>query len=72
VVKHFKWVPRGKRRIHSKPSSLEIKACLPWLERMRGQGWSEAYVFFKHEDDGTAPAFARRLLEAAGAQSAPA
>jgi uracil-DNA glycosylase len=32
VVKHFKWVPRGKRRIHSKPSSLEIKACLPWLE----------------------------------------
>jgi uracil-DNA glycosylase family protein len=32
VVKHFKWVPRGRRRIHSKPSSLEIKACLPWLE----------------------------------------
>jgi uracil-DNA glycosylase family protein len=32
VVKHFKWVPRGKRRIHSKPSSMEISACLPWLE----------------------------------------
>ena len=32
VVKHFKWVPRGRRRIHSKPSSMEIKACLPWLE----------------------------------------
>jgi uracil-DNA glycosylase len=32
VVKHFKWVPRGKRRIHSKPSSMEIKACMPWLE----------------------------------------
>lgn len=32
VVKHFKWVPRGKRRIRSKPSSMEIKACLPWLE----------------------------------------
>jgi DNA polymerase len=32
VVKHFKWVPRGKRRIHSKPSSMEIRACLPWLE----------------------------------------
>ena len=32
MVKHFKWVPRGKRRIHSKPSSMEIKACLPWLE----------------------------------------
>jgi DNA polymerase len=32
VVKHFKWVPRGKRRIHSKPSSMEIRACVPWLE----------------------------------------
>ena len=32
VVKHFKWVPRGKRRIHSKPNSMEIRACLPWLE----------------------------------------
>jgi uracil-DNA glycosylase family protein len=33
VVKHFKWVPRGRRRIHSKPSSVEIRACLPWLEQ---------------------------------------
>ena len=33
VVKHFKWVPRGKRRNHSKPSSMEIRACLPWLEQ---------------------------------------
>ncbi len=32
AVKHFKWVPRGKRRIHSKPSSYEIRACTPWLE----------------------------------------
>jgi len=32
VVKHFKWVPRGTRRIHSKPGSVEIAACLPWLE----------------------------------------
>jgi len=32
VVKHFKWVPRGPRRIHSKPSSVEIEACFPWLE----------------------------------------
>lgn len=32
VVKHFKWVPRGTRRIHSKPSSMEIAACFPWLE----------------------------------------
>ena len=32
VVKHFKWVRRGTRRIHSKPGSMEIAACLPWLE----------------------------------------
>jgi uracil-DNA glycosylase len=32
VVKHFKWEPRGKRRIHQKPNAVEIVACLPWLE----------------------------------------
>jgi len=32
TVKHFKWEPRGKRRIHQKPNSLEIAACRPWLE----------------------------------------
>src|SRR5438270_3087441 len=32
VVKHFKWKARGKRRIHEKPSALEIRACQPWLE----------------------------------------
>jgi uracil-DNA glycosylase len=32
VVKHFKWVPRGKRRLHEKPNSREIAACRPWLE----------------------------------------
>jgi len=32
IVKHFKWEPRGKRRIHKKPSALEISACRPWLE----------------------------------------
>jgi uracil-DNA glycosylase family protein len=32
VVKHFKWKPRGKRRIHQKPNAEEIKACLPWLQ----------------------------------------
>jgi uracil-DNA glycosylase family protein len=32
VVKHFKWVPKGKRRIHAKPTPPEIAACLPWLE----------------------------------------
>jgi uracil-DNA glycosylase family protein len=32
VVKHFKWVARGKRRIHQKPSWQEVAACRPWLE----------------------------------------
>jgi uracil-DNA glycosylase family protein len=32
VVKHFKWRPRGKRRIHQTPSKLEVEACRPWLE----------------------------------------
>lgn len=32
VVKHFKWVPQGKRRIHEKPSFAEAAACMPWLE----------------------------------------
>jgi DNA polymerase len=32
VVKHFKWKPRGKRRLHEKPRASEVAACLPWLE----------------------------------------
>jgi uracil-DNA glycosylase len=32
VVKHFKWEPRGKRRIHKKPNAGEIAACRPWLD----------------------------------------
>ena len=32
AVKHFKWEPRGKLRIHKKPSMKEINACRPWLE----------------------------------------
>src|SRR5713226_8320154 len=32
VVKHFKWEPRGKRRIHEKPNASEIAACRPWLD----------------------------------------
>jgi len=31
VVKHFKWEPRGKKRIHKKPNAAEITACRPWL-----------------------------------------
>ena len=33
VVKHFKWKPRVKRRIHDKPNRTEIAACHPWLAR---------------------------------------
>lgn len=36
AVKHFKWEPRGKRRIHKKPNASEIAACLPWLEAELG------------------------------------
>jgi DNA polymerase len=32
AVKHFKWEPRGKRRLHKKPGAREIAACRPWLE----------------------------------------
>src|SRR6185503_8932179 len=32
TVKHFKWEPKGKRRLHKKPSGREIAACRPWLD----------------------------------------
>jgi uracil-DNA glycosylase len=32
AVKHFKWVPKGKRRIHQTPRASEIRACQPWLQ----------------------------------------
>jgi uracil-DNA glycosylase len=35
AVKHFKFVPRGKIRLHQKPNTQEIKACRPWYERER-------------------------------------
>jgi DNA polymerase len=35
AVKHFKFVPRGKIRLHQKPNTTEIKACRPWYERER-------------------------------------
>ena len=34
-----------------------------WAERVKGAGWEEAYVFFKHEEEGAAPALARRFAE---------
>jgi DNA polymerase len=32
AVKHFKWTPSGKRRLHAKPGAREVAACRPWLE----------------------------------------
>ncbi len=32
AVKHFKWKPQGKRRLHQKPNAAEINACRPWLD----------------------------------------
>ena len=32
VVKHFKWRPRGKRRLHDRPDRAEVRACHPWIE----------------------------------------
>lgn len=33
AVKHFKWTPKGERRIHAKPNRREVQACRPWLEK---------------------------------------
>jgi DNA polymerase len=33
IVKHFKWKPMGKRRIHATPSRIEVDACRPWFDR---------------------------------------
>ncbi|HEX3623384.1 MAG TPA: UdgX family uracil-DNA binding protein [Acidimicrobiales bacterium] len=33
AVKHFKWEPRGKRRLHKRPDAAEVAACRPWLDR---------------------------------------
>jgi len=32
IVKHFKWKPQGKRRIHDKPNAAEVEACRPWFQ----------------------------------------
>lgn len=37
-----------------------------WGERVRGQNWREAFIFFKHEEEGKGPAMAKRFLELAG------
>ena len=44
VVKHFKWVGRGKRRIHQKPNVAEIGACHPWLDVELGNVGADVLV----------------------------
>jgi DNA polymerase len=44
IVKHFKWEPRGKRRIHEKPNAREIAACRPWLDLELGAVRPEVIV----------------------------
>jgi uncharacterized protein YecE (DUF72 family) len=41
-----------------------------WTERVKSQGWKEAFVFFKHEDAGMGPKFGKRFLELAGRSAA--
>ncbi len=52
-------------------SAYPPEALAAWAERIKAQPWEEAYVFFKHEDDGAGPALARQFLDAAGV-AAPA
>ncbi len=47
-------------------SAYDRAALSAWAAKIRAQDWSEAYVFFKHEDEGAGPALAMELLEVAG------
>lgn len=44
VVKHFKWRPSGKRRLHERPTRAEVRACRPWLEEEFGLVRPDAIV----------------------------
>ena len=44
-------------------TDAELKA---WIKKARDRAWNEMYVFFKHEDEGTGPKFAKRFLKLAG------
>jgi uncharacterized protein YecE (DUF72 family) len=50
----------------SEYSDKQLKA---WVQRVKAQPWSEAYVFFKHEDEGKGPRFAKRFLKLIGNDS---
>lgn len=47
-------------------AKYDRRALAAWADRMAAQKWKDCYVFFKHEDTGTGPAFATKLLEVLG------
>lgn len=54
---------RLRRVVYDEPALIE------WLQRIRNQQWQEAFVFFKHEDEGTGPRLAGQFLSLAGAEN---
>ena len=48
-------------------TEMDTKSLASWADRVRGQKWKSAYVFFKHEDEGRGPDFARQFVEFLGA-----
>ena len=61
VDKTADWGYLRLRRVNYSPENL-----VEWLERVRTQAWNDAYVFFKHEDEGTGPKLAGEFLKLAG------
>jgi uncharacterized protein YecE (DUF72 family) len=59
IVKTASWAYFRLRRTEYTDQQLA-----DWARRIEAQGWSDAYVFFKHEDEGKGPAFAKRFLAA--------
>ena len=61
VDKTANWGYLRLRRVNYSPENL-----VEWLQRVRDQAWNDAYVFFKHEDEGTGPKLAGEFLKLAG------
>lgn len=55
--------------VRLRQADYDDDALAAWLDRMRSQGWRDAFVFFRHEDEGKGPRFASRFLELAGKPS---
>jgi uncharacterized protein YecE (DUF72 family) len=66
LVSTASWGYLRLRRDHYGDADL-----MRWLTRIRAEPWSQAYVFFKHEDEGAAPKLAQRLMDLASAGAAP-